>query len=123
MVAFLCTGGIGNALNAWVHLPTHASIGASTGVFGLLGILACAARTNRSGHVYAAMGFGLSFLALLGTGEGHVDLGAHAFGLMAGLGLGAFLAVVRLPQRTSLVTGWMALGLALLSWSMTWAWG
>lgn len=118
---FLWSGGIGNAINAWFHLPTHASIGASTGVFGLLGILACAARTNRAGHVYAALGFGLSFLALLGTGEGHVDLGAHAFGLMAGLGLGAVLAVLRLPAWASPVAGGMACILALLSWSMAWA--
>jgi membrane associated rhomboid family serine protease len=37
-LAFVATGGIGNGLNAWLQSPSHSSIGASTAVFGMLGV-------------------------------------------------------------------------------------
>lgn len=117
---FILTGGTGNALNAWAHPPTHLSVGASTGVFGLLGILACMARSNRTGHIFIVLGFALSFLALLGAGGERVDLGAHAFGLMAGLAAGAALSILRLHPWTSPVIGSLALTLTVGSWFAVW---
>jgi membrane associated rhomboid family serine protease len=89
---FLLAGGLGNAVNAWVQAPDHLSIGASTGVFGLIGVLAGGAgrmqRGTRTQVLLLAMGFGFSLLAMLGAGEERVDLGAHLFGLLCGLPLG-----------------------------------
>jgi len=90
---FLFSGSLGNALNAWFQTPDHLSIGASTGVFGLIGVLAGGAGRAEAGSrvriLLLSLGFGLSLLAFLGAGEGRVDLGAHVFGLCAGLPLGA----------------------------------
>lgn len=91
---FVASGSVGNALNAWAQSATHLSLGASTGVFGLVGVLAAGVawlgHGQRSRAILLALGFGFGFLALLGAGEGEtrVDLGAHLFGLVAGLGLG-----------------------------------
>ena len=89
---FLLSGGLGNALNAWAQAPDHLSIGASTGVFGLIGVLAGGAgRVQRAGRtqiLLLALGFGFSLLAMLGAGEERVDLGAHLFGLLCGLPFG-----------------------------------
>jgi membrane associated rhomboid family serine protease len=89
---FLLSGGLGNALNAWAQAPDHLSIGASTGVFGLIGVLAGGAgRAQRAGRtqiLLLALGFGFSLLAMLGAGEERVDLGAHLFGLLCGLPFG-----------------------------------
>jgi membrane associated rhomboid family serine protease len=40
-------GALGNALNAFVQAPSHASVGASTAVFATLGILAAYSWTRR----------------------------------------------------------------------------
>lgn len=92
---FLLAGSLGNALNAWVQAPDHLSVGASTGVFGLVGVLAASAGTAERGSrirtLLLALGFGFSFLAFLGAGEERVDLGAHLFGLCCGLPFGALV--------------------------------
>lgn len=91
---FLISGALGNAMNAWVQASTHVSLGASTAVFGLIGVLAGQSAWIEPGQRKKALlrvfGFGLGFLALLGAGggEARVDLGAHFFGLLAGLGPG-----------------------------------
>lgn len=95
---FLFSGTLGNALNAWAQAPHHLSVGASTGVFGLIGVLAgCAGRSERNDGMRApllALGFAFSLLAMLGAGEEpvkRVDLGAHFFGLCCGLPFGLLL--------------------------------
>jgi len=88
---FLLAGSLGNAANAWVQTPDHLSIGASTGVFGLIGVLAGGAGRHRESRIQIlllSLGFGLSLLAMLGAGEGRIDLGAHLFGLLCGLPFG-----------------------------------
>lgn len=89
----LLAGAGGNALTAVVHGRGHVSIGASTAIFGALGILAAlrvAARdrvglaANRSWVVAAAA---LVLLTLLGTAP-DADLVAHALGLVTGVALG-----------------------------------
>jgi rhomboid protease GluP len=98
----LLAGAGGNLLTAAVHGSEHSSVGASTAVFGIVGILAAlrvvAPRrlrlgTRRSWVVVAAS---LALLALLGTGP-HADLLAHLFGLLVGGALGA-LAAFTLPS-------------------------
>ncbi len=89
---FVLAGSLGNAANAWAQAPDHLSVGASTGVFGLIGVLAGGAgragRDSRWQILLLATGFGFSLLAMLGAGEERVDLGAHLFGLCCGLPFG-----------------------------------
>jgi membrane associated rhomboid family serine protease len=88
----LTAGTLGNLANAYTQLPTHSSVGASTTVFGAVGILAALNLVRRRFHrqrrwalpVAAA----LALLALLGTEGKNTDLGAHLFGFIFGAGLG-----------------------------------
>ena len=89
----LLAGAGGNALTAAVHRGGHVSVGASTVVFGAIGILA-ALRTVMPGGVgstpgkwWVASAASLVLLALLGTGP-NADLLAHVFGLLAGGAVG-----------------------------------
>lgn len=102
----LCCGIVGNLVNAMVHSHGHLSVGASTAVFGALGIL-CAVRATaaiRTGHgwkrVALLVGAGVALLAFLGTGA-NSDLGAHFFGCLAGIAIGAAYGwrVERSPRR------------------------
>ncbi|CAB5104796.1 hypothetical protein D3OALGA1CA_4783 [Olavius algarvensis associated proteobacterium Delta 3] len=85
----LLSGIIGNLLNAWAVETTHISIGASTAVFGAVGILAAHSFLNRwreqDRHkpAWLPIAGGLGLLALLGTGP-HSDITAHLFGFLAG---------------------------------------
>jgi membrane associated rhomboid family serine protease len=89
-------GTVGNLLNAILRGAPHVAIGASTAVFGAVGILAglaiVRARSSRR-RPWVPFAAGLALLALLGTGE-HTDLAAHFFGFQTGLGLGLAAAVV-----------------------------
>jgi membrane associated rhomboid family serine protease len=96
----LLAGAAGNALTAAVHRAGHVSVGASTAVFGALGILAVlrilappATGTGR-GTWWVVAAACLALLALLGMGP-DADLLAHLFGLLAGgaCGLVGVLAV------------------------------
>jgi hypothetical protein len=46
-LAILLAGALGNALNALVQSPKHTAIGASTAIFGALGILSGYMRRSR----------------------------------------------------------------------------
>jgi len=93
----LLAGAGGNAITAAVQGGDHVAVGASTATFGAIGILAAlriiggrpAAGGRKSWVVIAAS---LALLAFLGTGP-HVDLLAHLFGFLLGLGLGPIAAL------------------------------
>jgi membrane associated rhomboid family serine protease len=126
VLLFVLAGGLGNVLNALAHGPGHLSIGASTGVFGLVGGLA-ALRAARDGRLTLRSAFvpvaaGLALLAMLGSEGQDTDLLAHAFGFAAGLvlGLPAGLALRGRPapgRAAGLVLGLAAVGLAALAWA------
>lgn len=108
VLAFVTTGALGNLANAYYYGAAHDSIGASTGVFGLVGLLAGLAavyrqRTAPRGRgAWVALGAGLGILAMIGTGGPRVDLSAHIFGLIAGSAAGALIALplaARPPPR------------------------
>ncbi|SEA00156.1 Membrane associated serine protease, rhomboid family [Desulfuromusa kysingii] len=88
----LCAGSLGNFLNALVQSSDHRSIGASTAVFGAVGLLATinmlhfrsTLRKNWPLPIAAALGL----LALLGASGENTDIGAHLFGFISGSGLG-----------------------------------
>jgi rhomboid protease GluP len=88
---------VANFLNALWMPPGRVSIGASTAVFAALGAVAvfrwpAAARRTRLAWRGASLVAALVLLALLGTGDAHTDIAAHALGFAAGL-------VLALPLR------------------------
>ncbi len=95
----LFSGSAGNLINAWVYGSGHLSIGASTAVFGAIGILSgyqFFRRRKNAFHKTAAwlpLACGLALLGFLGTGD-HVDLAAHLFGFLVGIlaGIGYAMA-------------------------------
>jgi membrane associated rhomboid family serine protease len=113
-LGFVLTGAIGNVANAFVQAPSHLSVGASTGIFGMLGMQVAydAVRRRRvhQGPVrrWAPFFVGAGMLAWLGGGRPGepVDVGAHVLGFAAGAGLGALLALPVLQvRRTAAVQG------------------
>jgi membrane associated rhomboid family serine protease len=124
-------GGAGNWLNAWGHRDVeHLSIGASTAVFGALGILVaaqCAMRTLALGTVRARefllpVGAGLGLLAYLGVGDQQTDYMAHFFGLLAGAPFGVAGVWLRLgirtPRPAQAALAWTAAGLLGVCWAL-----
>jgi membrane associated rhomboid family serine protease len=124
-IAMALVAGLGgNLLNALYHGTAHVAVGASTSVFGAVGLLSghgvvrrgrIGARGHRRWTPFAA---GLALLAMLGTSS-RADLGAHLFGLFLGAGLGVAVAlVVRRPPDTAQqwMLGAAALALVLTSW-------
>ncbi len=103
----LITGAAGNALNAWVQYPeAHASIGASTAVFGALGLITGVGlwvalrqpseRWTMPRWLIPAFG-GFTLLGLLGVGEGleaRIDVAAHISGFLCGT-IAGFLCATR----------------------------
>jgi len=94
----LLAGAGGNALTAAAHGGDHLSVGASTAVFGAIGILAALqitrSRAGLSGRKsWVVIAASLALLALLGTGP-HADLLAHLFGFLVGAGLGLIAALI-----------------------------
>ena len=96
-VGVLVAGGCGNFANAYVHSGTgHYSIGASTAVFGAIGLLVAlpvgfAFRRPRPALFrlwIAPVIAGMVFLAWFGTGGERTDTSAHLFGFLSGLPIG-----------------------------------
>lgn len=129
----LLTGAAGNALNAWVHYPeAHLSIGASTAVFGALGLITgiglwvaviqSAERWTMPRWLVPAFG-GLTLLGLLGIGDGldaRIDVAAHISGFICGVVAGFVCATrqaafVRLDRYGRWI-GLLALMLIGVAW-------
>ena len=115
-LGFVLAGGLGNGLNGLIQTPSHASIGASTAVFGVLGIQAAHdwMRRRQLHHNlfrrWAPIAVGAALLAWLG-GDGRqidptalppspgrfevalprIDVGAHVLGFAFGLAIGGFV--------------------------------
>lgn len=98
----LASGVFGNLLNAWVQAPDHRSLGASTTVFGAVGLLAAITVVRYRHHLrrrwFVPVAAGLALLAILGTEGKQTDLGAHLFGFCFGL-LCGFVAEYLMGKR------------------------
>jgi membrane associated rhomboid family serine protease len=104
----LLAGAAGNGLTAAAHVAHHSTVGASTALFGALGILAGLQFTTRrrrripKPRAWVPLAAGLALLALLGTGE-NADVAAHLFGFAAGVPLGVVTGLfTQRPLRGSL---------------------
>jgi len=92
----LASGTLGNLANACLQAPDHRSVGASTALFGAVGILAALNLARHRGQLASRRvlpaAAALALLCLLGTEGKQTDLGAHLFGFLAGVALGRLAA-------------------------------
>ncbi len=122
----LASGILGNLLNILLHGQTHNSVGFSTAIFGTIGILAgyqaASKRSLALKEIFLPLAAGAGLLAFLGAGGPRTDLGAHFFGLLAGIVLGVLLIFLPsqrlLIRKTSLQSSLFMLSLAIvgISW-------
>lgn len=143
-LGFVVTGGLGNFVNAWLQAPSHTSVGASTAVFGMLGIQVASDWVRRSELHYnlfrrwAPIAMGIALLAWLGGGGRpidpndarrtfdfdvpiqRIDVLAHVLGFCAGAGLGALLGSRKQPiawtATTQTALALTALGVVAAAW-------
>ncbi|MGB9499796.1 MAG: rhomboid family intramembrane serine protease [Dissulfuribacterales bacterium] len=96
----LMCGVFGNLINAFMYETGHVSIGASTAVFGAIGILAgyqglkYQRPIKRKTAAWIPVVCGLALLGLLGSGGLRVDIMAHLFGLICGMIMGFLYALI-----------------------------
>jgi rhomboid protease GluP len=122
----LASGILGNLLNILLHGQAHNSVGFSTAIFGTIGILAgyqaASKRSLALKEIFLPLAAGAGLLAFLGAGGPRTDLGAHFFGLLAGIVLGVLLIFLPsqrlLIRKTSLQASLFILSLAIvvMSW-------
>jgi rhomboid protease GluP len=110
MLAVLGSGVLGNVGNALYHRflgVEHGSLGASTAIFGAIGLLAATELVLHRGdftrkrswfQIAAPLVGGFALLGALGSGsgDGRTDVGAHLFGFLSGVVIGLATA---LPLR------------------------
>jgi membrane associated rhomboid family serine protease len=125
LLAVLASGALGNYLNAWIQGDSFSSIGASTAVFGALGLIGAHRWQRRK--VVRSRGYAswiplvasAFLLAYLGSGGDHtrsaqrIDVVGHLCGFAVGAVIGAvhgrFAPREHLNKPTQLVLGFTAL--------------
>lgn len=122
LLLLLLVGALGNVLAAMTHDARHHAVGASTAIFGAVGVLVALqlvpgeAPTSRKR--WTAPVAGVLLLAILGASRG-ADLTAHAFGFAAGVVLG-FATGIGLRRRPGPAVQWMLGALAALVVAACW---
>lgn len=120
----LLSGALGNLLTAVWYRQAHLAIGASTAVFGALGICVAlnlwryARHSNRSWRMWLPLAGGLALLGFLG-GSPYSDLMAHLSGFGCGLMIGVvYGACRRRPWKShvQLFAATVAMGMIALGW-------
>ena len=130
----ITSGLLGNLFNAWLQNPAHRAVGASTAIFGAVGILAAISmvryrhnlRPRRRWTLPIAAALGL--LAMLGAGGENTDLGAHLFGFLFGLPLGAGAELMverwgRPDRRVNALLATASIGIVTGAWWVALLWG
>jgi rhomboid protease GluP len=121
-------GLLGNLANALLQPDWHRAVGASTAVFGAVGILAVRSALRHRHTLLRRwllpVAAALALLGLLGTGGENTDIGAHLLGFLAGLGLGWPAARISHHSRTlGLLAGGGAALLTVGAWLAALNWG
>jgi membrane associated rhomboid family serine protease len=124
----LASGVLGNLANALLQPAWHQAVGASTAVFGAVGILAVRSalrhRKTLLQRWLLPVAAALALLGLLGTGGERTDIGAHLLGFLAGLSLGWPAARISRYSRTlGFVAGGGAVLLTVGAWLAALSWG
>jgi len=120
----LVTGMVGNLMNALLYRSGHISVGASTAIFGAIGILSAYQffkKFNQSGEkmkAFLPLACGLALLGILGSGA-HSDVMAHLFGFLAGILMGSLYSLlVKRPKVMEYQAGSLLLTVCVLA--MAW---
>jgi len=120
----LLSGFVANGVNVYFHDELYRSVGFSTAVFGMVGLLS-GMRLRRVGgwqEMVLALGSGASLLALLGSSGERTDLGAHFWGIGIGFLLGVLLVRAGFAgeRRLGATRQWLlflgAMGIVAGSW-------
>jgi membrane associated rhomboid family serine protease len=127
LLAFVVSGALGNLANALYYESGHSSVGASTGVFGLVGVLAGLAAWRRHHTMpirrgaWVPFAAGLAVVAMLGGPGPKIDFSAHIFGLIAGglTGIAIALPLATRP-RPGAPAQWIATALSIALVSGAW---
>ncbi len=121
----LLAGAGGNLVNALLHGSPHVSVGASTAVFGAVGLLGSLGLTRRRRsalsrwRAWLPVAAALALLGMLGSSGQRVDIWAHLFGLLVGAVLGSLIGLVA-PRAPGLRIQW-ACGTAAVA-TLTYCW-
>jgi membrane associated rhomboid family serine protease len=123
----LGSGILGNLINAIVQSPDHRSVGASTAVFGAVGIFAAISMMRYRRHLlrrwFVPVAAGLALLALLGAEGKQTDLGAHLFGFVFGILFGTIteMLIARFGRPATLLNALLSLASAAVVLTAWWA--
>ena len=133
----LTAGTLGHVLETYIVEPAHRGIGASTAVFGTLGMMVAAEWSRRgAGNMpwvrrVAPLFAGAVIFGWVGAGGGEVenpggsrtDVLAHVLGFVVGAVLGVLVAKLRAPERIGArgqtALAWLALLIVLAAWTVT----
>lgn len=120
----LVTGVAGNLVNALLYKAGHISVGASTAIFGAIGILSAYQffkkfrQPGQKIKAFLPLSCGLALLGILGSGK-YSDLMAHLFGFLSGIISGSFYSVfVKNPTSKEYQTYFLiaAIGIIAVAW-------
>ncbi|WP_051309138.1 rhomboid family intramembrane serine protease [Desulfogranum japonicum] len=120
----ILTGAMANWINIALRTEQHLSVGFSTIVFSCIGLfvgIQLLRRGKFTTSLLIPLGAGVSLLALLGSGGERTDLGAHLFGLCAGIFSGLLIRGLHIEQQAEshkfqTVCFLCAVSLVALSW-------
>lgn len=125
-LSILVAAACGNFIDGALMSDQQQTIGASTAVFAMLGLVAAYAwrkgsgRSQRWVHRWAPLVAGIALLGVTGTGGEHTDVLAHLCGFTAGVALGVIHGHVPTPfldrKGGQLIAGVLALGSVAGAW-------
>jgi rhomboid protease GluP len=125
-LSVVAAGAGGNFLNALLRPEPHDSIGASTALFGAIGILAVLNMASRQSAARAGLrawlplAGGVMLLAFLGFSGEQTDILGHVCGFAAGLCIGALIAPVERARVQTFALQFAAALLSALSITLAW---